>query len=190
MQSEAQLKKRVAELEKVDEQLMAAVARAVEIEILIQSKDEELQFGRVVAKEAVELCTRVAALTEELDNQKAQVEDLKRALAQVDASRETHEMWVYAVARLVVLEEFLEAGRAFEAEVESQRQLVRAAREAADQQMLTVWSPTLGFPRRTLLGMKTGHKKTRWGRMSGAAEAFRIFVNKYVCKYLFLYHGS
>lgn len=41
-------------------------------------------------------------------------------------------MWVYAVARLVVLEEFLEAGRAFEAEVESQRQLVRAAREAAD----------------------------------------------------------
>lgn len=63
---EAQLKKRMAELEKVDGQLMASVAWATEMEVLIQAKDEELQLGRVVAEEAAELRTRVAALTEEL----------------------------------------------------------------------------------------------------------------------------
>lgn len=51
------------------------------------------------------------------------------ALAQVDTSREAHEMWVYAEARLVVLEEFLAAGRASEAEIENQRQLFRVAHE-------------------------------------------------------------
>lgn len=45
LQSEEQLKKKVAELEKIDEQLMATVARTADMEVLIQTKDEELQLG-------------------------------------------------------------------------------------------------------------------------------------------------
>lgn len=76
-QSENRLKRRVAELEKVDEQLMAALAWNIELETLLQSKEEDLEISRGVVAEAAELQTRVAALTAELDARTAEVEVLK-----------------------------------------------------------------------------------------------------------------
>lgn len=125
-QSEEQLKRRVAVLVKVDEELMAAFSRITELESLLKSREEELEISRGVAAEAADLQTRVAALTAELDARAAENEVLKRTAPPrfyEDVHREAHEMWVYAEARLVVLKEYLAAGRATEAKVQEQRRV-------------------------------------------------------------------
>lgn len=64
----------MVELEKVDEQLMTALAWNIESETLLQSKEEELKVSCGVAPEAVDLQTRVAALTAELNSRAAEIE--------------------------------------------------------------------------------------------------------------------
>lgn len=101
-------------------------------------------------------------------------------------------MWVYAEARLVVLEEYLVAGRAFEAEVESQRQMVRAAHEAAgyspESRPWEEGNPadvnrlesnswiSKAYPPRNEDGPHEGQAR----QDNQGVEAFRTFVNMFV----------